>query len=434
MKSFKMRRVILVFFLALLFLQTEAAKNPFVTVKGNHFEINGKPYYYVGTNFWFGAILGSQGPGGNRSRLIKELDFMKASGINNLRVLVGVDGPEGVPTKSEPSLQTEPGKYNDAILDGLDFFMSELGKRNMKAVLYLLNSWEWSGGFGQYLTWNGQGEFPILNYIGWDKFRAQVQKFHQCESCKEMANNYIRYIISRTNRYTGKKYTEDPTLMSWQIANEPRAFSDENKPAYETWLKATAAFIRSLDSNHLISTGSEGQMGSENDLALYERIHADRNIDYLTIHIWPKNWSWLNAKDIRGSLPNCISKTNEYLNKHLEIARTHNKPLVIEEFGLPRDNHKFLLDDPTTCRDDYYRNIFAQILQSAQQKDALAGCNFWAWGGFARATPGHTFWQKGDAYMGDPGQEEQGLNSVFDTDSTIKLIKDFSKQIQKASK
>ena len=37
--------------------------NPFVTVENGHFVKDGKPYYYVGTNFWYGAILGSEGQG-----------------------------------------------------------------------------------------------------------------------------------------------------------------------------------------------------------------------------------------------------------------------------------------------------------------------------------------------------------------------------------
>ena len=38
-----------------------SAINPFVTVKNGQFQRDGKPYYYVGTNFWYGAILGSEG-------------------------------------------------------------------------------------------------------------------------------------------------------------------------------------------------------------------------------------------------------------------------------------------------------------------------------------------------------------------------------------
>lgn len=132
----------------------------FITVKNGHFLRDGKPYYYVGTNLWYGAILGSEGQGGNRQRLCKELDALKAAGIDNLRVLVGSDGHRGVKTKVEPTLQVEPGVYNDTILAGLDYLLMEMGKRHMVAVLYLNNSWEWSGGYGQYLEWAGAGKAP----------------------------------------------------------------------------------------------------------------------------------------------------------------------------------------------------------------------------------------------------------------------------------
>ena len=63
----------------------------FVTVNDGHFVRDGKPYYYVGTNLWYGAILGSEGQGGNRQRLCAELDSLRALGIDNLRILVGAD-------------------------------------------------------------------------------------------------------------------------------------------------------------------------------------------------------------------------------------------------------------------------------------------------------------------------------------------------------
>ena len=56
----------------------------FVRIENGHFLRNGKPYYYVGTNFWYGAILGSEGEGGNRERLCRELDSLKSIGIDNL--------------------------------------------------------------------------------------------------------------------------------------------------------------------------------------------------------------------------------------------------------------------------------------------------------------------------------------------------------------
>ena len=100
--------------------KAEQPVSPFVKVENGHFVKDGKPYYYVGTNFWYGAILASEGQGGDRERLSKELDLMKQMGIDNLRILVGSDGERGVKTKVEPTLQIAPGVHNDTILAGLD--------------------------------------------------------------------------------------------------------------------------------------------------------------------------------------------------------------------------------------------------------------------------------------------------------------------------
>lgn len=431
----RMMKLILFTFAALFMMSCTQKKNididmkndAFVKQNNGQFEIAKKPYYFIGTNYWYGAILGSIGEGGNRERLLKELDFMKENGITNLRVLVGADGVAGQAVKVRPTLQIAPGVYNDTIFDGLDFFMAELGKRDMHAVLYLNNSWEWSGGYGQYLEWAGQGKVPEKGVYDWPVFVEHVAKYADCDSCHTIFLNHVKYVISRTNKYTGKKYTDDTALMAWQVGNEPRVFSNEGKPGFVKWLRETTALIRSIDSNHLISIGNEGLMGSEGDMELYEKIHDDPNVNFLTIHIWPKNWSWIDIANIPESLDTALIKTNDYINQHLAIAKKLNKPITIEEFGFPRDNHKYTLDDPVTIRDKYYANIFAHVVASSKDGGNLSGCNFWAWGGLGR--PANKFWKPWDDYVGDPAQEEQGLNSVFDTDSTIKVIKEFATQL-----
>jgi mannan endo-1,4-beta-mannosidase len=240
----------------------------FAKVENNHFVVNEKPYYFVGTNFWFGAILGSKGQGGDKARLIKELDFMKENGLVNLRVLIGSDGSNGIPSKVEPTLQIKAGVYNDTIFDGLDFLLSELGKRDMKAVLFFTNSWEWSGGYSQYLNWAGKGKNPVPSVDGWPAYMDFVKQYAGCDECCQMLKNHIKHVITRTNRYTKKKYTQDPAIFSWQIGNEPRAFSDANKPLFVAWLKDISAYIKSLDKNHMVSIGSEGQWGCEMDMGL----------------------------------------------------------------------------------------------------------------------------------------------------------------------
>ena len=64
----------------------------FVRVEEGRFLLGDAPCYFVGTNFWYGPILGSEGPGGDRARLERELDTLAACGQRNLRVLVGAEG------------------------------------------------------------------------------------------------------------------------------------------------------------------------------------------------------------------------------------------------------------------------------------------------------------------------------------------------------
>ena len=429
MLHFNKKTVLFIMILITIICPAKVIQN-IARVENNHFVVNDKPYYFVGTNFWYGAILGSTGLGGDRVRLVKELDFMKGNGLVNLRVLIGSDGTNGVASKVEPTLQIKPGIYNDTIFDGLDFLMSELGKRNMKAVLFFTNSWEWSGGYSQYLNWAGKGKNPVPSVDGWPAYMEYVKQYAGCKECEQLLKNHIKHIVSRTNRYSKKKYTEDPAIFSWQIGNEPRAFSDTNKPLFVAWLKDISSYIKSLDKNHLVSIGSEGQWGCEMDMGLFKQIHSDPNIDYLTMHIWPKNWSWLDVKNMNGTLQNSIDKTAEYINNHMAVAQELSKPIVLEEFGFPRDHHQYNLTDSTVLRDTYYASVFEIILKASKTNDVLAGCNFWAWGGMARPNPNHIYWVKGDDYMGDPAQEEQGLNSVFNTDATVLLVKRYVQKMQ----
>lgn len=403
-----------------------------IKVENGQFIKNDKPYYFLGTNFWYGAILASQGEGGNRERLHRELDYLKSIGVTNLRVLVGAEGKEGWESKINPILQTSPGVYNDELLDGLDYFMYQLQERDMNAVLYLSNSWEWSGGFTQYLMWTGELDEDFTPEISWGDFRAAATKFVRSDSAKQLLNNHIKFIVSRTNRYTNQKYVDDPALFSWQLCNEPRAFSQESKEYLYNWVDETSALIRSLDPNHMISTGSEGRMGCEGDIELFERIHALENISYLNAHMWSLNWSWIDAKDMDGSIDRAIDNCEAYLKEHVEIAEQMNKPLVVEEFGLPRDSAEIKRGTPTRHRDRLYSTVFDMVIEASENNGVFSGCNFWAWGGEAEQLPESKFWHKGMPYCGDPAQEAQGLNSVYiDDKSTIELINKIANTIKK---
>ena len=383
----------------------------FVRHEGTMLTIDGKPYRFVGANFWYGVILASEGQGGDRQRLCAELDSLHALGLGNLRVLVGSDG---MPRRDKvsPTLQQAPGLYNDTILAGLDYLLSEMGRRGMRAVLYLNNAWEWSGGYGYYLEQTGLGKTPLPNVEGYEAYCDYVAQFAANDSAHRLFYDYVRFIVTRTNRYTGHEYVDDPTIMAWQIGNEPRPFGKPQNDAFARWLSEASALIRSLDANHLISVGGEGIVGCEGDTALFERISADPNIDYITVHIWPTTWQWARKDSCQVDVDLACQKSREYMDAHIVVARRLGKPIVIEEFGYPRDNFSFDPASPVTGRDRYYDFI----LDLCANEPIVAGCNFWAWSGMA--LPRHERWQPGDPYLGDPAQEPQGLFSVFLTDTT----------------
>ena len=396
----------------------------FVSVEGNQFYRDQKPYYFIGMNYWYGALIAAKS--GDRPRLRRELDHMKRNGITNLRILVGVDGGNGSAVV-KPALQTTQGEYNKDLLEGLDYLLAEMASRDMTAVLYLTNNWIWSGGMSQYLAWNTNQPVPnpFLPQHEWQEYMAYTSQFHSCESCKQAFRQHIRFIMSRVNSLNGVAYVDDPTIMSWQVANEPRVFFRHNQEAFKSWLHQTVELMKSLSPNQLISTGSEGEAGSVNSLALWEENHDHPAIDYLTMHIWPKNWSWYQPDDESGTLPLSIKKSLEYMARHTQVAERLDKPIVLEEFGFPRQGSSLAVSANTDNRNLYLEAILKQLVNSKQLGGAFAGINPWAYAGFGRGNPASDgTWQQGDDYLGDPAQEPQGLNSIFASDrETFELLK-----------
>ena len=410
-----------VFFLLALCSLSVSAQSKFVTVKDHRFFIGDKPYYFIGTNYWYGTVLGlEKDKKRGIERLRKELDFLKKNGVTNLRIMAGAEGEgllNGV-TRVGPPLQTAQGKFDESVLDGLDLVLYEMGKRDLKAIVFFSNNWEWSGGFQQYLIWNDLvPKDQITRKLTWDEQRDIVSKFYGCEPCKRAYNEQVNLILNRTNRISGKKYVDDPAIMAWELANEPRPMRPFAEKDYKQWIADVSALIKAKDKNHLVTLGHEGYMGTES-MPLFEEVHADKNVDYLTIHVWAKNWGWFKEDKVAEGFANVVEKAAAYVKDHLASAQKLNKPLVIEEFGLPRNAQSFDINSPTSLRDDYYGKMFAFVAESAKTNGHIAGANFWAFGGTARPIKGQIFWKKGDDYMGDPPMEEQGLNTVFDSDRT----------------
>ena len=221
--------------------------------------------------------------------------------------------------------------------------------------------------------------------------------------------------------------------MAWQLANEPRpnpiGSMNENVALFSKWVDETAGYIKSLDTNHLVSIGSEGSKGSLNTLDNAYKIHQSKHIDYFTFHLWPKNWGWFKPEQ-SDSLQKTLVSILNIPEREMDLARRLNKPAVLEEFGLNRDSG-YAPNTLVTSRNTFYKFVFEFVKDAKENGAALAGCNFWAWGGQGRAQHDDAIWRVGDStYLGDPYAEHQGLNSVYDTDSsTLEIIKKYTETL-----
>ena len=408
----------------------------FVRVQGERFVLKGKTYRFAGTNMWYGAYLGAPTAYGNRDRLRKELDTLLALGVTNIRVM---GASELSPLKNSLAITFRTAtSTNQDLLAGLDFLLAEMAKRDMKAVIALNNFWEWSGGMVTYQYWTNGGHYMDLGDPAhpWPEFADFSAQFYSSPKAVALYLQYVDALIARKNTVTGVAYRDDPAIMAWEMANEPRVGGSEvfvraHEAAFYAWIARTARFIKARDPHHLVTTGSEGLRGCLDREDITEKAHAIPQVDYMTFHLWPLNWSWIDLKNLPATHADAESKGRDHIRQHIAIAQKLKKPLVAEEFGFPRDNG-YAPDSPTSFRDSFLAMVYAEVLGNAR---TLAGTNFWAWGGAGRAQHDDFHMRPGDtSYVGDPPQEPQGANSVFDDDSsTLAVIRDHVAALGKLS-
>jgi mannan endo-1,4-beta-mannosidase len=404
-------------------------RSDFVTRRGMRLIRGGQPWCYVGTNMWYAAYAGADAPYGNRARLQRELDRLAALGVQSVRIL-GSSELSPLLHSVTPTFRDRSSHYNETLLRGLDFALAEMGKRGIKAVIYLANFWEWSGGFMTYLYWTNGGHYINMNDPAhpWPEFADRSSDFYGSPKAVAMLNDYIRAVVTRRNTITGVRYANDPAIQAWQLANEPRPGESPqvytaHLPAYLAWIDHTAGLIKKLDPNHMVTTGSEGTMGCHDSDSCTRDAHSSLHIDYMTAHIWPQNWSWADPKDLPGTWPIVEKNTRAYFARQVAIAQALGKPLVIEEFGFPRDGGSFDPGTPTTFKDRFYSLIYELALDNMKARGPVAGTQFWGWGGEGRAQhPDHRFLPGDTNYVGDPPHEPQGWYSVFDTDASTQAV------------
>lgn len=415
----------LISFLFVLFLTDLKAqfidKSSFVRTEQGNFILDEKTYTYIGANYWYAAFTAMDEKG--KERIVRELDFLKEAGVMNLRLMASGEGPKTEPFRITPTLQESVGDWNEDVLVGLDFVLAEMGKRNMKGVLCLNNFFYWSGGMAQYVAWFTGEKIPYPEEHSWDAYMRFSARFYTLPEATKLYYELVKRLVSRKNTITNESYTNDPTIMSWQLANEPREFGHDKK--YVKWVKKSSDLIRQLDKNHLICIGNEGILDNLVG-STYKKTAALKNINYLTVHLWPENWGWYDPKNPDESFETTKIKAKAYLEKNAEVSRAVLKPVVLEEFGLARDGGSYEASAEVNMRNKFYQFLHDTTLRDPNSP--YRGMNFWAIGGEGKPRQPGTFWLAGDEYIGDPPHEKQGWYSVYFTDaSTFEWLKKVQK-------
>jgi len=400
----------------------------FIKVENGKLIRDGKPYHYVGTNFWYGMNLAVS----DKERLLRELDRLNVLGVKNLRIIAGSEGNTNTPWAVQPAMQKEPGVYNEELWTGLDFLLAEMKKRDMTAVVCLNNFWPWSGGFAQYVSWANKNEVipypPPADSGDWRTYQQYSARFYSDKMAKKWFENHIEKVVNRINSINKIPYKKDTTIMAWQLANEPEG--SNNVEEYRKWIHKTAKFIKKLDKNHLVSIGSEGNTPSPTNGTNFEKDHQSKYIDYCTFHLWVQNWGWYDPIKAKETYDFAVEKANSYIDEHVKIAQKINKPIVLEEFGISRDENSYESNSLIVFRDEYYKMIFNKIYTLNRTIPQVAGVNFWAWGGEGRPKTPMSIWKQGDDLIGDPPHEYQGWYSVYDIDlSTQEIIRKYALEL-----
>ncbi|KAL4020165.1 hypothetical protein IC575_018935 [Cucumis melo] len=354
-----MKLWVLVLLLA-IFIHGVAGGDGFVRTGRTRFLLNGSPYYANGFNAYWLMYVASDPS--QRSKVSSVFREASSHGLTVARTWAFSDG-------GYRPLQYSPGNYNEQMFQGMDFVVAEARRFGIKLILSLVNNYENFGGKKQYVNWaRSKGQY--LNSDD-DFFRNQV--------VKEFYKNHIRTVLNRYNSFTKIHYKDDPTIMAWELMNEPRCTSDPSGRTIQAWIMEMASFVKSIDRNHLLEAGLEGFYGHSSPQRM--RLNPGFNIgtdfiannripgiDFATLHSYPDQW--LSSSNDQYQL----SFLNNWISTHIQDAESIlRKPILLTEFGKSWKVPGY----STNERDLLFNTVYYKIYASARRGGAAAGGLFW---------------------------------------------------------
>jgi mannan endo-1,4-beta-mannosidase len=135
---------------------------------------------------------------------------------------------------------------------------------------------------------------------------------------------WVAHVLTRVNSITGVRYRDDPAIFAWDLMNEPEidntARDAVGAPLARSWLTEMATHVRSLDPNHLVTSGDEGFLDRFGVLDAAGEL-ALPGLDFGSWHLYPDTY--------RLSL----AQASDLLRRHSAAAAAAGKPVLLQEFG-----------------------------------------------------------------------------------------------------
>ncbi|RXW25617.1 hypothetical protein EST38_g240 [Candolleomyces aberdarensis] len=292
------------------------APNGFVYTSGQKFMLDGKPYTVVGSNSYWVGLTGLSDADMNKA-------FADIAGAGGTTVRTWgfneVTSPNGNYYQSW-SGSTPTVNSGASGLQNFDRVIRAAKANGIRLIVALTNNWSDYGGMDVY----------VRQILGANQ---PHDLFYTNTNVKNAYKNYIRTFIGR--------YVNETGILAWELANEPRcrgssgsATSSCNTVTITNWAKEISAYIKSLDSNHLVALGDEGFYNMPGNPSYphqgTEGIDFDVNLDistldFGTVHSYPNHW---------GQDGNELTWGTQWILDHAKSQARANKPVILEEFGV----------------------------------------------------------------------------------------------------
>lgn len=328
----------------------------FVQVRHGEFSVGGRRWRFGGTNCYY---LHEK----SHYMIDSMLNNAKAMSLPVVRAWAFLDGDR------DGALQSAPYRYSEDHFDSLDYAVHKAGQLGLRLVLPLVNNWPDYGGMQQYVAWFL--DLPDDSYgdgVNHDRFYTDPQ-IRRCYRA------WVTHVLTRRNRYTGLRYRDDPTIMTWELANEPRNRSDKTGRSVLAWADDISRLIKKVAPRQLVAVGDEGMglhaSSEDYPYSTYEgnrwlSLSGLRAVDYATVHLYPQGWGRNASNGVDAE-----AWGKKWITDHIALGRTRlRKPVVLEEFGLK-------IETATGVPDGATRDAAYDTWLSAVEKADGAGTQFW---------------------------------------------------------